>query len=49
MLADGFANTINKLKANDTAGTGSSYQTTINFLKGFKRNLQISDVNKALR
>jgi hypothetical protein len=47
ILADRFKNTINKLKTNDQVGTASSYQTTINSIDGYKKNLQIQDITPA--
>ena len=46
-LEDWFTNTINKLKANDQVGTAGSYQTTINSINDFKKNLQIHDITPA--
>jgi len=47
LLADWFKNTIAKLKANDQVGTAGSYQTTINSIDGYKKNLQIHDITPA--
>lgn len=44
MVNDWFINTINKLRANDQIGTAKSYQTTINSINNFRRNLQIQDI-----
>lgn len=47
MLEDWFNNTIKKLKANEQVGTAGSYQTTINSIKEYKRNLQVQDITTA--
>jgi len=44
MLMDWFKDYIIKLKANDQIGTASSYQTTINSINDFKKNLQLQDI-----
>lgn len=47
MLEDWFNNTIKRLKANDQVGTAGSYQTTINSIKEYKKNLQVQDITTA--
>lgn len=47
MLEDWFNNTIKKLKANEQVGTAGSYQTTINSIKEYKKNLQVQDITTA--
>jgi integrase len=44
MLKHWFDDYIKKLKANDQIGTAISYQTTINSINDFKKNLQIHDI-----
>lgn len=44
MLEEWFNDTIKRLKSNDQVGTGSSYQTTINSINDYKKNLQIQDI-----
>ena len=45
MLKHWFDAYIEKLKANDQVGTAISYQTTINSILGFKKNLQVFDIS----
>ncbi|WP_207493184.1 site-specific integrase [Aridibaculum aurantiacum] len=47
MLTDWFTTSINLLKANDQVGTAGTYQTTINSINEFKKNLQIQDITPA--
>jgi integrase len=47
MLTDWFTTTTNTLKANDQVGTAGTYQTTINSINDFKKNLQIHDITPA--
>lgn len=44
ILKHWFDDYIKKLKANDQIGTAISYQTTINSINDFKKNLQIHDI-----
>lgn len=44
MLKQWFDDYIQKLRANDQVGTAISYQTTINSINSFKKNLQIHDI-----
>lgn len=44
MLKHWFDDYIKKLKANDQIGTAVSYQTTINSINDFKKNLQLHDI-----
>ncbi len=47
MLTDWFTTTTNTLKANDQVGTAGTYQTTINSINDFKKNLHIHDITPA--
>ena len=47
MVTDWFTNTVTKLRGNDQVSTASSYQTTINSMNLYKKNLQIHDVTPA--
>lgn len=46
-LEEWFNDTIKRLKANDQVGTASSYQTTINSINDYKKNLQVQDITPA--
>jgi hypothetical protein len=48
LLKHWFDDYVKKLKANDQVGTAISYQTTINSLNGFKKNLQIYNITPGL-
>ena len=47
MVTDWFTNTVTKLRGNDQVSTAGSYQTTINSMNLYKKNLQIRDVTPA--
>ena len=47
MVTDWFTNTVTKLRGNDQVSTAGSYQTTINSMNLYKKNLQIHDVTPA--
>lgn len=44
MLNDWFNDYIKKLKANDQVSTGGIYQTSLNSINDFKKNLQLQDI-----
>jgi integrase/recombinase XerD len=46
-LEDGFNETIKKLNANEQVGTAGLYQTTINSINNFKKNLHLQDITSA--